>query len=65
MENAGEGGGVGAGAGVGGRARGTVQPEKKDFWVSFGGDVGGSSAIGTSAMRKGEGKKEEGGWGEW
>ncbi len=56
---------MGAGAGVGGRARGTVQPEKKDFWDSFGGDVGGSSAIGTSAMRKGEGKKEEGGWGEW
>lgn len=46
-----------------------MQPEKKDFWDSFG-DAGadrGSSSIGTSAMRKGGGSgagKEEG-WGDW
>lgn len=58
VENAGE-------AGQGGRSRNAVQPEKKDFWDSFG-DAGadrGSSSIGTAAMRKGGGKEE--GWGEW
>ena len=52
-------------------SRGAVEPERRDFWDSFG-DAGAekkssSGAIGTAAMRKGgggSGGKEEG-WGDW
>lgn len=42
-----------------------VQPERQDFWDSFGEPASskGGSSIGTAAMRKG-GEKEEG-WGTW
>lgn len=60
--------------GAGGSGRARVQPEKKEFWDSFGdagggGGGGGGSSIGTAAMRKGGGGgggggKDEG-WGDW
>lgn len=63
-----------AGAGPSGgaaRSRGTVEPERRDFWDSFGDAEAEkkSGAIGTAAMRKGgggggSGGKEEG-WGDW
>ena len=66
MEDTGSGGSGGA---VGSRAV-AVEPERRDFWDSFG-DAGAekkssSGAIGTAAMRKGGGGggKEEG-WGDW
>lgn len=66
------------GTGGTGRARGTtVEPERRDFWDSFGDAAGGTEkkkpgAIGTAAMRKGgaaggsggRGGKDEG-WGDW
>jgi ADP-ribosylation factor GTPase-activating protein 1 len=62
-----------------GGARGAAEPERKDFWDSFGKDDEALSAnktkpssIGTAAMKKGggghggSGGKEEGdGWGDW
>ena len=57
----------------GGPPRGTVQPEKKDFWDSFGSPVGDrpsipgssgfkkSNTIGTAAMKGGGGKED---WGD-
>lgn len=64
--------GTGGSGGVA-RSRGAVEPERRDFWDSFG-DAGAekngsSGAIGTAAMRKGgggggSGGKEEG-WGDW
>lgn len=47
-----------------------IDESRKDFWDSFG-DAGtakqgsGSSAIGTSAMKKGGAKKEDDGWEKW
>ncbi|KAL6718657.1 ADP-ribosylation factor GTPase-activating protein gcs1 [Lecanora helva] len=60
----------GAGDSGGGRARAQPKPERQDFWDSFGeagkGGGGGSSSIGTSAMRKGgEGKRDEGWGNDW
>ncbi len=62
--------GSGASGGAG-RSRGTVEPERRDFWDSFG-DAGAekkvsSGAIGTAAMKGGgggSGGKDEG-WGDW
>lgn len=63
VEDTGSGGSGGA---AGSRGMG-VEPERRDFWDSFG-DAGAekknsSGAIGTAAMRKGGGKEE--GWGDW
>ncbi|CAF9938552.1 MAG: Zn finger-containing GTPase- Activating Protein for ARF [Alectoria fallacina] len=58
------------GSGGAARSRGAVEPERRDFWDSFG-DAGAekkSGAIGTAAMRKGGGGGNEGkeeGWGDW
>ncbi|MCJ1353979.1 MAG: Zn finger-containing GTPase- Activating Protein for ARF [Icmadophila ericetorum] len=58
--------------GESGPARSVVQPEKKDFWDSFGAPVEGekkSSTIGTAAMRGGGGGNKDGGkeddWEKW
>lgn len=58
------------GSGGASRPRGAVEPERRDFWDSFG-DAAvekKSGAIGTAAMRKGGGGggggREEG-WGDW
>ena len=57
----------------GGLAKGIVEPEKKDFWDSFGSPINNrapgtgsstmkkSSTIGTAAMKSGSGKDE---WGD-
>ena len=51
-------------------ARRKVEPERKDFWDSFGGndEPAKPSSIGTSAMKKAPGptqkKKEDSGWGD-
>lgn len=61
MEDTGSAGSSGQAA----RSRGPVEPERRDFWDSFG-DAGAekkSGAIGTAAMKKGGGKEE--GWGDW
>lgn len=62
---------TGSGGASGGAAKGVgVEPERRDFWDSFGDagaeKKGSSGAIGTAAMRKGGGSggKEEG-WGDW
>ena len=61
-----------AGSGGAARSRAAVEPERRDFWDSFGDagaeKKGSSGAIGTAAMRKGggggSGGKDEG-WGDW
>lgn len=77
------------GGGPGGSSTGSRDPEKRDFWDSFGAPPKGpaedkkdfwdsfaaaaesktetNSSIGTSAMKKttGNGKKADGGWGDW
>lgn len=47
-----------------------IDESKKDFWDSFGDagnsrQSGGSSAIGTSAMKKTPAKKEDDAWEKW
>ena len=64
MEDTGT-GGLGGAA----RSREPVEPERRDFWDSFG-DAGAekkSGAIGTAAMRNGGGGSggKEDGWGDW
>lgn len=51
------------------RRQAPIDESKKDFWDSFADagrerQAGGSSAIGTSAVKK-SGKKEEDGWEKW
>ena len=62
-------------AGAGGTAR--AEPERKDFWESFGAAAAGAgdegpSSVGTSAMKNGGGSKpapgikgRNDGWEEW
>lgn len=66
MEDTGAGGSGGPA-----RSRGAVEPERRDFWDSFG-DAGAekkSGAIGTAAMKKGGGGGGSAGkedvWGDW
>ncbi|KAL2043743.1 hypothetical protein N7G274_003262 [Stereocaulon virgatum] len=64
----------GSGEGGAARSKTSVEPERRDFWDSFG-DAGndkskGSGAIGTAAMRKGGGGSASGegkgdGWDNW
>ena len=58
--------------GESGPSRSVIQPEKKDFWDSFGAPVEGekkSSTIGTAAMKGGGGSSRDGGkeddWEKW
>lgn len=70
---------TGSAGGTAGGGRTRVEPERRDFWDSFGGGAAAekkkattTGAIGTAAMRKGGGAggggggggKDEG-WGDW